>query len=180
MTIITFLILLAFSTFAVYNIYVLSVFGVPSNLSITHYHCATRRRKAGLLFPLLMVIQCLTLLPTWLKINTMLSTERAGECVWLIYVTAGAIMTVTLLTQYKKSRTRTLLHYGAAILSAITSLLWIFIVCHPLWYIPFLALLLVTIAAVCTHTWRSCILYWLELADFYSIFVTLFILSLTL
>lgn len=180
MTINTFLILVAFSSFAAYNIYVLSVFGVPSNLSVTHYHCEAKRKPLGFLFPLLMLIQCLTLLPTWLKINTLLPTERAHDSVWLIYLTAGAILIVTLLTQYKKSYVRTLLHYSAAILSAITSLLWIFVVCQLLWYIPFIVFLLVTLAAVFTHTWYSCILYWLELVDFYSVFVTLFVLSITL
>lgn len=180
MTLVTLLILVAFSIFSVYNIYVLSVFGVPSNLCVTYYHFGTKHRKLGVLFPLLMMVQCCLLFPTWLRINSELPESSETMYVWFVYVTIASILTVTLLTQYKKSRLRTFLHYGAAILAAGTSLLWMFLASPWLWYIPFLALSFVAAAALFTGTWKSCILYWLELADFYSVFVTLFILSLTL
>ncbi len=176
MTTTTFILIVSFCLFAAYNIYVLSVFGIPANLSITYYHFKDKGDKLGFVFPLFLILQCCMLFPVWYNINKKYNSQEC-LCVRIIFFTLATIVIVILLPQYKKSQIHKILHYGAAILAAINSLLWILIACRELYPMLLLILVFLTVTALYTGTWKSCISYWLELFVFCSIYITLFTIS---
>lgn len=179
MNITTLLILVSLSIFAAYNIYILISFGVPENISITYYHLEQKRRGLGLLFPAMVVISCTTMLITWLDIEQILD-DNFRSYHFLIMITALSTFFVAALSNYKRSRLQTIIHYTAAIIASIAGLAWILIADFHMLYIPLITLLLVALAAWLTNTYKHQILFWLELIAIYSIQIALFILSITL
>lgn len=175
----TILLIIAFTIFAAYNIYILIVCGIPSNISVTYYHLENKHAHLGLVFPCMMFLLCATMSPTWLYI----SRNNSCQTLWtqsLIYVTLLGTMTLSILANYKKSHVRTIIHYLAAILAAISAVTWIAITDWQLIYIPVIVVLLISFAAFLTHTLVSRFYYWLELATIYTVQISLFVLSIRL
>lgn len=166
--------------FSIYNIYVLSSFGIPENLSITYYMLEGKKRHFGILYPILIVIILIIIAYTWLHIHHKLDSQYTQIGNWLIYSTVIALAIVVAVTRYKITDICHKIHYTAAICSSVTSVGWMLSFAPQFWYVGVDLFILVGIASRITKTFRSCILYWLELVNIYSLFIVLFVLSLTL
>lgn len=180
MTHITFLIVIGIMIFSIYNIYVLSTFGIPKNLSNTYYMLESKRYNFGIVYPILITIILILIFYIWLHIHSELDTEYTHIGKWLIYLTMVALSIVVAITRYQKTVVRYKTHYVAAICSSVTSVGWMLLFAQHFLYVAISMFILVGIASIITQTFRSCILYWLELVNIYSLFIVLFVLSLTL
>ena len=163
--------------FTAYVVDVLIRFGIPANLSITYYHYERQYHKYGNLFPALMVLVCCTTVPIWI-LTTWNGSLLARWFVAMPIITEFSLLFVAFSARYKRRRKLIYYHYACAIVAAVCAVLWMCFVANQ---IPLIALrigLLLGCLSVgsLTHTLKSCILFWLELAAFYSIFFTLFLI----
>lgn len=170
-------ILLSLSVFAAYNIFILVVVGVPENISITYYDLNRKRAGLGAFFPLMICLLCLTIRPAWCSVDNIIQPESALSS-YLIDITLAALFVVATISNYKKSKILFTIHYTAAIIAVITSLLWIIIADYKLMYIPITIVSLALWAAWLSHTLRHQFLFWLEITNIYSIQIVLFTLSI--
>lgn len=177
MTLPTLLILISICCFAAYNIFVFTKFGIPENLSSTYYDAEKLHRHLGLLFPLLMLTLCFTLFPSWqLLEHSMPSLVQRFN--WMIYSAVGSILMMAIVTNYRKSLIHTVIHYAAAIYTAVAVICWILIADYTLFYVPLIVAFLISLAGVLTHTFVSRFSFWLELATIYTIQFSFFIFSI--
>lgn len=172
------LVLVTLLIFCVYNIYILSFFGIPENLSMTYYYLKEEKNKA-FLFPLFILMMCCVFSPAWFFLNSYFAFFESQTSI-LIYIVCLMMFFLVLLSDYKEKKIRFYLHYTVAIISSVCELLWIFIVAYKYWYIPFMILFLSFLAAFFTKTHKCSCIYWLEITAFLSLFIVTFLLSLLL
>lgn len=172
------LVLVTLLIFCVYNIYILSFYGIPENLSMTYYYLKEEKNKA-FLFPLLIFMMCCVFSPAWISLNSYFPIFERQTTI-LIYIVFLMMFFIVLLSDYKENKVRFYLHYTSAIISSVCELSWIFIVAYKYWYIPFMILFLAFLTAYFTNTHKTSCIYWLELTAFLSLFIVTFLLSLLL
>lgn len=170
-------ILLSLSIFAAYNIFILIVVGVPENISMSYYDLNRKHAGLGMFFPLMILMLCLTIRPAWESINSMIHHDASFYC-YLIDITLSALFVVAVISNYKKSKILFAIHYTAAIVAVISSLLWIILADYKLMYIPVTVVCLALWAAWLSRTLRHQFLFWLEISNIYSIQIVLFTLSI--
>ncbi len=171
----TFSIISALLIFTVYNILGLSYNkGIPKHLSSSYY--LFRHIQCGWLFPSLMCVMILLIVPVWLIINSKL---QFSHLTYLIEVIAAMIFGIMLLCDYHDRKIRKKLHYFLAYAAGIGSIVWILIACPVYWYIPFLLLILFALIGIFTNSAVRSFRYWIELVAFYSIMIVLLLLSLS-
>ena len=162
--------------FSAYNIYVLSTFRIPDNLSMTYYWFERKRKGAGLFFPAMLCLMCATVIPVWLH-TTAKMTVFGHHLAWIPYAVLFCILMVALSARYKRHRGLVYFHYAMAILCAFFAIGWIFFMCLRYIYIGVSILLLAVWAAIWTRTFVRSYLYWLEITAFYALFLTLFVIN---
>lgn len=162
--------------FSAYNIYILSAFRIPNNISMTYYWFERKHKGLGLLFPALLCSLCATAIPVWL-ITTAKMSVFGFHLTWMPYATLLCMLLVAVSARYKKRPRLIYFHYGMAVMCAVFSIGWILFMCFEYFYITLSILMLAAWAGIWTNTYKCCYLFWLELTAFYALFLTLFIIN---
>lgn len=163
--------LISLLIFLAYNIVALKQFGVPKSLSETFYLWNGVKKNLGYIFTGMMGAMALTLLPAWLEVGNLVSNwSQYLNC--LPFFTCGSIVFVGVAPAFRSSKMEGTVHETAAKIAAAAALIWCFVVCYPIWYVPLTMIGLVGIAGLITKTWKSAYVYWLEMMAFGATFAT--------
>lgn len=168
------LILSAIILFTAYNAVSIKKFGIPESLSNTFYLWNGIKKQLGYIFTGMMGGLTFTLLPAWLEVGNQVSSWSSYlNC--LIFFACGSIMFVGVAPAFRSDRTEGLVHEISAKIAAACALIWCFVVCYQIWYVPLACIIAVLIAGLCTRTFKECLIYWLEMMAFAATFVTIIV-----
>lgn len=168
------LVLISVLIFAAYNAVSLHKFGVPSSLSNTFYLWNDVKNNLGYVFTGMMFLMAVTLMPAWLNLSEVVSS-------WSIYLrplaflTCGAIAFVGAAPAFRRMPMEATVHNISAKTAAVCALVWCFVTCWQIAYVPAIAAGLVAVAGWVTKTWKSASVYWLEMMAFGATFVTIIV-----
>lgn len=168
------LILISLLLSTAYNTVALKRFGVPKSLSDTFYLWNSVKKNLGYIFTGMMGGMSFTLLPAWIEVGNQVSSW-SSFLNFLVFFTCGAIMFVGVAPAFRSGRTEGLVHEISAKIAATCALIWCFVVCYQIWYIPLACIIAVLIAGLCTRTFKKCYVYWLEMMAFAATFVTVIV-----
>ena len=152
--------------FLIYNIVCLMLFGVPESLSQTYYLFKERTNALKVLFPAMIGLLVVFLLPCLFSI----SEDSAFQ--FMAFLSMLALLFVGACPAFLNSSFDNKLHTIAAYISAAYALLWIILV-TPYWYIILIIAGIISVIAILTKTLKKSYIYWLEMIAFISIFVTI-------
>lgn len=152
--------------FVIYNIVALMLFGVPKSLSTTYYLFKEREDCLKALFPVTITLICLLLMPCWLEIS------NGSPWQFTAFLGAGSLLFVAFAPAFKANYLEKRVHETSAYVAALFSLLWIIMV-TPFWYIILIVLGIVSTIAIWTKTWKTGLIYWLEMVAFASTFISI-------
>lgn len=162
---------ISFAIFLIYNITALSIFGIPKSLSETFYLYNSKKDKLGYIFTVFMCIMGMTLLPGWLEIGESWSSWSM-HLNSLAFFTSGAICFVGLAPAFRSNKMEGLVHELSAKIAAAAALLWCFIVCWNIFYVPLVGAAIPAIVGLCTKSWKRAQIYWLEMMAFGATYAT--------
>lgn len=168
------LILISLFLFTAYNAVALKRFGVPKSLSDTFYLWNGIKKNLGYIFTGMMGGMSLTLLPAWIEVGNQVSSW-SPVLNFLAFFTCGAIVFVGVAPAFRSDRTEGLVHEISAKIAAACALIWCFVVCYQIWYVPLACIIAVLVAGLCTRTFKKCLVYWLEMMAFAATFVTVIV-----
>lgn len=152
--------------FVIYNIVALMLFGVPKSLSMTYYLFKNQKECLKALFPVTISLICMLLMPCWLEISS------GSPWQFTAFLSAGALLFVAFAPAFKKNYLEKRVHETSAYAAALFSLLWIIMV-TPFWYVILIVFGVVAVLAIWTKTWKTSLIYWLEMVAFASIFISI-------
>lgn len=152
--------------FFVYNIIALLLFGVPKSLSDTYYLFKERNSTLKFLFPSMMTLLTLFLMPSWLEMS------EGSPFQFTAFLSAAGVLFVGAAPSFKDSEMENKVHSIAAYICAAAALSWICLV-TPYWYIILIVFGIIAALAVVTKTWKTCYIYWLEMVAFVSTFISI-------
>ena len=152
--------------FVAYNIIALMLFGVPKSLSMTYYLFKGRENSLKTLFPAMIILLCIFLMPCWIELSV------GSPFQFLSFLSPASLMFVGLAPAFNDNKMEGLVHSIAAYICAGLSILWIILV-TPFWWIILIVLGLVAVIAVLTKTWKTSYIYWLETVAFTSTFISI-------
>ena len=163
--------LVAFLLFVVYNSVAINLFGVPSSMSKTYYLYEEKKKGLGNLFTAFMWIMALLLLPGWIEIANWVGPWMS-YFQFLGFLSAACIAFVGTAPKYYDEMEGHV-HMFAAKMCAATAILWDFLVCWNIWYVPIIGGLIAAIIGFCTKTWKTASAYWWEMIAFDATFATI-------
>ena len=152
--------------FFVYNIIALLLFGVPKSLSDTYYLFKERNSTLKFLFPSMMTLLTLFLMPAWLEMSD------GSPFQFTAFLSAAGVLFVGAAPSFKDSEMENKVHSIAAYICAAAALSWICLV-TPYWYIILIVFGIIAALAIVTKTWKTCYIYWLEMVAFVSTFISI-------
>jgi hypothetical protein len=152
--------------FLIYNIVSLLIFGVPKSLSTTYYLYKDRLDILKVLFPTMMTMLGMCLMPCWIHLS------EGSPFQFLSFLSSAALLFVGFAPAFKSSYLENRVHQVSAYLCAAFAILWIILV-TPFWYVILIVFGLVTVLAIVTKTWKTSYIYWLEIVAFVSTFVSI-------
>lgn len=152
--------------FAIYNAVAILLFGVPKSLSMTYYLFKDRQDVLKVLFPTMITLLVMCLMPCWIEIS------EGSNFQFLSFLSAASLMFVGAAPAFKSSSLENAVHQVAAYLCASFAILWICLV-TPYWYIVLIVLAIVAALAIVTKTVKSSYIYWLEMVAFGSTFISI-------
>jgi len=162
---------ISFAIFLIYNITALSIFGIPKSLSETFYLYNSKKDKLGYIFTIFMFIMGTTLLPGWLEISDLWS-EWSKNLTFLAFFTSAAICFVGAAPAFRANKLEGAVHEVSAKIAAAAALLWCFIVCWNIFYVPLVGAAIPAIVGLCTKSWKRAQIYWLEMMAFGATYAT--------
>ena len=165
------LVCIAFVLFIVYNSVAIKIFGIPWSMSKTYYLYEEKHKGLGWVFTIFMWLMAFTMIPGWVIISETIGPWMS-YLTFLAFITGACIAFVGTAPRYREE-TEGMVHMTAAKICAITALLWDFIVCWHIWYVPIIAAAIPAIIGACTKTWKECRDYWLEMLAFDATFATI-------
>lgn len=152
--------------FIIYNAVVLLLFGVPKTMSMTYYLFKERSNVLKCLFPAMMTLLGMFLMPCWIEIST------GSDFQFLSFLSAASLLFVAFAPAFKDSDIENIVHHVSAICYAVFAMLWIVLV-TPYWYIILIVLSVFAMLAIVTKTIKSGYIYWLEIVAFISTFISI-------
>lgn len=161
----------AFLVFIIYNVALFPQFGIPKSLSESFYLYDKKKKGLGYIFTIFMFTMALCLMPGWLEISDMWSSW-SNNLTFLAFFTAAAICFVGAAPAFRANKLEGTVHSVAAKLCAATALLWCFVVCWNIAYVPAIGAIIPAIVGACTKTWKTAQVYWLEMMAFGATFAT--------
>ena len=150
----------------IYNVIALMLFGVPKSLSMTYYLFKNRVENLKFLFPSMMILLTVFLLPCWLQMSV------GSPYQFTAFLSAVGILFVGFTPAFNNSKMEGTIHTVSACISAAAALAWILLV-TPYWYVILGIFAIVSVIAILTKTWKTCSMYWLETVAFVSTFVAM-------
>ena len=165
------LVLIAFAIYALYNVIVVGTLGLPWSLSETFYRLKAKKEWLRFFFPIMMMLTSWLLLPAWLEISAPTHLE------FLAFFAAAGIMFTGAAPAFKKHSLENMVHTISALVSALFAILWIIFV-SKLWWVLIAWLVLITLIAVITKTWKTSPIFWLETVAFLATFTSIILYHL--
>ena len=163
---ILFCVVAAFVIYLVYNGVALKMFGVPKSLSMTYYLFEEKKKKLGIVFPIMMLSIAFLLLPAWLEISALSNLQFTA------FLAAGGIMFTGAAPAFQSSSLEKKVHTGSAVVAAIFATLWVIFVAK-MWYLILIWILSLSLHAYTTKTVKSSYIYWFETVAFMSTFMSI-------
>lgn len=164
MNLITISILIATIIFVVYNIIAISLFNIPKSLSDTYYLYNNKCNK-GWLFSFMMYIVVALMMPAWISLS------EGSNFQFLAFLAPAAIAFVGTAPRFKDFELENKVHMTSAYIAAACSLLWVAIV-TPYWWTILIWLGFIALSSVITSTYKTCLVYWLEMIAFGATFTS--------
>lgn len=152
--------------FVAYNIVALALFGVPKSLSMTYYLFKGKQNSLKCLFPIMIVLICMLLIPAWIELS------EGSDFQFLSFLAPAALMFVGFTPAFNDADMYKTIHNVAAYSCALFAMLWIILVACLGIIIP-IVLVVIAIIAIITKTWKTCYVYWLEMVAFISLFISI-------
>ena len=152
--------------FVIYNIVSLILFGVPKSLSATYYLYKEQNESLKVLFPAMITMLCIFLIPCWLEIS------EGSNFQFLSFLSAGSLLFVGASPAVDSNKLEGYIHKTSAYLCAAFAILWIILV-TPYWYILLIVTAIILVIAFLTKTLKSSNVYWLEMIVFISTFISI-------
>ena len=153
--------------FVIYNVIALLLFGVPKSLSMTYYLYKERQNSLKLMFPTMIVLLCILLIPCWLTLS------EGSNFQFLSFLVPAALMFVGFTPVFNDTDMYKTIHNIAAYSCAAFAMLWIILV-TPFWYIILIVLGIISVIAILTKTVKSSYIYWLEMIAFGGTFTSIY------
>ena len=150
----------------IYNAVVLLLFGAPKSLSMTYYLFKERSESLRFLFPAMMTMLAVFMMPCWLEMS------EGSPFQFTAFLSAAGVLFVGAAPAFKSSSLENAVHQVSAYLCALFAMLWICLV-TPYWYIILIVLAAVSAIAISTKTVKSSYIYWLETVAFVSTFISM-------
>ena len=163
---ILFCVFAAFVIYLIYNSVVFKMFGVPKSLSMTYYLFEEKKKKLGIVFPIMMVSLSILLMPALLEISAFSNLQFTA------FLAIGNIMLTGFAPTFKSSDLENKVHTGSAIVAAIFAMLWVIFVAK-MWYLILIWILSLALQAYITKTVKSSYIYWFETVAFMSTFMSI-------
>lgn len=152
--------------FLIYNMVTILIFGIPKSLSDTYYLYKGRLDVLKVLFPATIMMLAICLLPCWIDIS------KGSNFQFLSFLSVLSLAFVGASPTFKDDTLDNKVHNISAIISVICALLWIVLVTNY-WYVILIMVAIVIVAATLTKTFKTCYMYWIEVATFMSTFITI-------
>lgn len=152
--------------FFIYNVVALLLFGVPKSLSMTYYLFKERSNVLKCLFPAMMTMLTILLMPCWIQMS------EGSPFQFTAFLSAAGILFVGSAPAFLDSSLENMVHQVSAYLCAAFAMLWIILV-TPYWYVILIVLGIVSAVAIVTKTWKTSYIYWLEMVAFVSTFISI-------
>lgn len=171
LTVALILVCISFLLFIVYNSVAIGFFGIPWSMSKTYYLYEEKKKGAGWAFTIFMWLMAFTMIPGWVIVS-----EAVGP--WMSYLTflafiAGACIVFVGTAPRYYDELEGKVHMTTAKICAVAALLWTFIVCWNIWWVPLCGMVIPAVIGACTKTWKECRDYWLEMLAFDATFATI-------
>ena len=167
----TILIALSLVIFVVYNAIMNIKFGLPKSLSATYYNLPTKFR---LVFTLFMWAIAFLLMPAWIEVSEHFGDWRTN-LTFLSFFTCALICFVGAAPNFRAFEMESKVHTISATAAAVTALLWCFICCWNIMYVPIIAILIVLGVSFITKSLKECKVYWLEMMAFGATYASVFV-----
>lgn len=152
--------------FIIYNAVALLLFGVPKSLSMTYYLFKDRVETLKWLFPSMMTLLTIFLMPCWLEIS------EGSPFQFTAFLSAAGVLFVGFSPAFKSSSLENAVHQTSAYICAAAAIAWICLV-TPYWWIILIVLAVIALLAYVTKTIKSSYIYWLEMVAFISTFISI-------
>jgi hypothetical protein len=152
--------------FLIYNAVALLLFGVPKSLSMTYYLFKDRVETLRFLFPAMMTMLTVFLMPCWLEIS------EGSPFQFTAFLSAAGVLFVGAAPAFKSSSLENAVHQWSAYICAAAAIAWICLV-TPYWWIILIVLGIIALLAIVTKTVKSSYIYWLEMVAFISTFISI-------
>lgn len=136
-------------------------FKLPPSLSETYYNLEKKHKGWGAFFYVYLVVTVFILIAP--------AVEAAG--LWG-FLCAAAACFIGAAPRFKE-KDQALIHVVSTIISAVSSVIAL-IVMHKLWVAAIIAAIVIGLA-IWTKTYKSSLVFWLEMMAFYSLFIGLII-----
>lgn len=170
MTLTTISIIVATTIFVAYNAVAIPIFGIPESLSNTYYLYKEKCNK-GWLFCLMMYLVVALMMPAWITLS------EGSAFQFLAFLAPASIAFVGTSPRFKDGDLENKVHTYSAYVAAACSLLWVGLV-TPYWWVILVWLGFIAIASILTSSYKSCLVYWLEMIAFGATFTSAIMFSL--
>lgn len=154
--------------YLIYNIIALVLFGVPKSLSMTYYLFKDKVDTLKFLFPSMMTLLTVFLMPCWLQIS------EGSPFQFTAFLSAAGVLFVGAAPAFMSSSLENMVHQVSAYVCAAAAIAWICLV-TPYWWIILIVLGIVAALAIVTKTWKTSYIYWLETVAFVSTFISILV-----
>ena len=114
--------------FIIYNAVALMLFGVPKSLSMTYYLFKEKTNILKTLFPAMMTLLTIFLMPCWLEMS------EGSNFQFTAFLSAAGVLFVGASPAFLSSSLENVVHNISAYICAAAALAWICLV-TPYWYI---------------------------------------------
>lgn len=170
MNLVTISIIMATTIFVAYNAVAIPIFGIPESLSNTYYLYKEKCNK-GWLFCLMMYLVVALMMPAWITLS------EGSAFQFLAFLAPASIAFVGTSPRFKDGDLENKVHTYSAYVAAACSLLWVGLV-TPYWWVILVWLGFIAIASILTCSYKSCLVYWLEMIAFGATFTSAIMYSL--
>lgn len=161
----------SFAIFIAYNSVAIGIFGIPWSMSKTYYLYEEKKKGLGWIFTIFMWVMTFTLISGFLEISDAVGPWM-NNFTFLAFIAAASIAFVGTAPRYRDDFEGSV-HMTAAKICAASALLWCFLVCWNIWYVPICAAVIPAVIGAITKTWKSSRDFWVEMLAFFATFATI-------
>lgn len=161
----------SFLIFIIYNTAAIIQFGFPWSMSKTYYLYEEKKKGLGWLFTIFMWVMGFSIAPGWFEVSNTMGPWM-NYFTFLCFFTIAGILFVGTAPRYRDDF-EGVIHTVSALICAGSALLWDFLVCWNIWWVPICGMIIPALIATFTKTWKTSRDFWLEMMAFDATFATI-------